>query len=172
VEWKVRTIAVSIWLVLCLASRAAAEVQVGYDESVDFSVYKSYTWGKGTPAARPEFQEWIVEAIERELGDRGLVKTSGSDADLRVESVAFSELDVATRNAYVTSTAGDFGIITSGAVASATGTLMVDLLDAATNESVWRAVATEMMPSDVKPEKVRKVIGKVTKKMFRDFPPD
>jgi hypothetical protein len=50
------------------------------------------------------------------------------------------------------------------------GTLVVDLLDAASRELVWRAVARDTL-SD-KTDKNAKKLAKATKKMFEDFPPE
>ena len=46
----------------------------------------------------------------------------------------------------------------------------IDLIDGASERPVWRGVANEVM-ADPKLEKVRKKIDKVTRKMFKDFPP-
>ena len=49
--------------------------------------------------------------------------------------------------------------------------LMVDLLDGDSERPVWRGLASEVMGlPDL--EKVRKKVDKVTRKMFKSFPPD
>jgi hypothetical protein len=50
------------------------------------------------------------------------------------------------------------------------GTLVVDMLDAATRELVWRAIARDSL-SD-KTDKNEKKLAKATRKMFEDFPPE
>src|SRR5213594_2852269 len=52
-----------------------------------------------------------------------------------------------------------------------TGTLVVDLVDPASNKLIWRGVATEALGINPNPEKVSKKVLKVTRSMFRDFPP-
>ena len=49
------------------------------------------------------------------------------------------------------------------------GSLVVDLVDAKTNELVWRAVASSTIPPDRK--KLEKKIQKVVAKMFASYPP-
>ena len=44
-------------------------------------------------------------------------------------------------------------------------------MDSRTNDLLWRAVATETMEQNPKPEKVEKKINKAVKKMFKKFPP-
>jgi hypothetical protein len=64
----------------------------------------------------------------------------------------------------------DGGLITSDVVATTKGVLMVDLIDGESERPVWRGLASEVM-GDPSPEKLHKKIDKITKKMFKDFPP-
>ena len=156
--------------VLCV-SFVAAGVQVQFEEGVDFAQYRTYAWGKGTPAAKPEYQEWIVAAITRELEERGLRQVTDEEPDLFVVSVAFAMLEFANRGNYVNLNRYGYsvGIITNDAVGSATGHLAIDLVDARSKEVVWRAVVEEFFGRKIaNPERK---IDKITKKMFRDYPP-
>ncbi len=51
------------------------------------------------------------------------------------------------------------------------GTLIVDMLDGDSTRLIWRALATQTLPTNPKPEKIEKKINKVVGKMFRKFPP-
>jgi hypothetical protein len=126
-----------------LAAPVAADVQIGHDAEHDFTAVRTYAWDAGTPAAKPEVQAWIVEAVDRELQAKGLRRVEGQ-ADVRVSTVAYAELDVFTRGNYVRLDRYDsWGVITSDVVDKSTGNLMVDLIDPATGEPVWRGVARE-----------------------------
>ena len=155
-------------LLLCVSS-VVAGIQVKFEEGVDFTRYRTYAWGKGTPAARPEYQEWIVAAITRELGERGLRLATDEEPDLLVVSVAFAKLEVVTRGNYIHLDNLGVGIITSDAVGTATGHLAIDLVDATSNKIVWRAVAEKAFSDKI--SKPQKTIDKITKKMFRAYPP-
>src|SRR5579862_5635199 len=59
-----------------LTSAVAQKVKVGYDKSVDFSKYKTYTWAKPSmPITRPLLYEMVVGAIDNQLAKRGLQRT-------------------------------------------------------------------------------------------------
>ena len=155
-------------LLLCVSS-VVAGIQVKFEDGVDFTQYRTYAWGKGTPAARPEYQEWIVAAITRELEERGLLVATDEDPDLFVVSVAFAEMEFATRGNYIHLDNWGVGIITSDVVGSATGHLAVDLVDATSDKVVWRAVAEEMFGRKI--SNPQKKIDKITRKLFRNYPP-
>ena len=88
----------AIWVLpALLVTVGFAGVEVGFDESADFSSYSTYRWRAGTPAARPEIQKMIVAAIESRLGDAGLRRIDSGRPDLYVTSTAFAESGVATR---------------------------------------------------------------------------
>ena len=52
----------------------------------------------------------------------------------------------------------------------AVGTLLLDVVDADSNQLVWRGVATDSIPK--KSEKLEKKIYKAVDKLFRHFPPE
>jgi hypothetical protein len=158
-------------MVAILALPASAAVNVDHEDGVEFASYRTYAWRAGTEAARPQVQQWIVSAVERELKARGLRKVLDRRADLYVVTHAFAEMNARTRANYVHLDVYDVGVITSDVVLATRGTLMIDLLDGDSQRPVWRGMASEVM-GDPAPEKLRKKIDKVTRKMFKSFPPD
>ncbi len=154
---------------LLFVSSVVAGIQVKFEEGVDFTKYRTYAWGKGTPAARPEYQEWIVAAITRELEERGLRLATDEEPDLLVVSVAFAKLDFVTRGNYIHLDNWGVGIITNDVVGTGTGHLAIDLVDATSDKVVWRAVAEKAFSDKI--SKPQKTIDKITKKMFRAYPP-
>ncbi len=149
---------------------AGAEVQVAHEDGVDFSGFRTYAWQKGTNAARPEVQEWIVNAVERELDGLGLRKVENRRADVYVVTHAIAELKSWTKGQRVQMDIYDVGYLTWDTVVTAKGTLTVDLVEGDSQRPVWRGVAVEVMGGDPKPEKLRKLIDKVTRKMFKQYP--
>jgi hypothetical protein len=162
--------ALLLTIVASLAVPAGASVQVDHEADADFESYHTYAWRPGTEAARPEAQQWVVQAVERELEARGMRKVSEDKADFYVVTHAFAEMNNQIRSNYVHLDVYDVGVITSDVVDTSKGVLMVDLIDGQSGRPVWRALAKEVMgnPSS---KKVRKTIDKVTRKMFKDFPP-
>lgn len=155
---------------LFLLAQPASAVEVRFDEAVDFSQYSTYAWAKGTPAARAEVQRWIEDAIDRELQSKGLRPAPAETADLLVVTVTFAETDTAERGNQVYSDRWDIALYTNDVVADTTGHLMIDLVDRETDQPVWRGVA-EAKVDDRELAKVRKKIERLTRKLFRDFPP-
>ena len=166
---QVKRISALIVLVL-LACPAVAGEKVAFDPEVDFSKYETYTWGKGTPAARAQVQRWIDLAIDRELQAEGLSKAPQAGADLVVVTVAYAQMEMAVRGNYVHLDRYDVGLISGDVINKQTGNLMVDIIDAETQEPVWRGVIRKAM-SDRNLSKAQKKIDKLIRKLFEDFPP-
>ena len=150
----------------------SAGVQVDHEPDIDFKSFHTYTWKPGgTEAARPEIQAAIVRAIERELNARGLRKVVNRRADLYIVTQAYAELDSQVRANYMHSQRYDVGVITQYMIMTTRGVLVVDLLDGDSERPLWRGMASEVM-SDPDIKKILKKVDKVTRKMFKDFPPD
>jgi hypothetical protein len=162
--------AFSLAIATLLAFSARADVKVDHVAGTDFKSYRTYAWKRGTEAARPEVQQWVVQAVERELNARGMRKVADRRADLYVVTVAYAEMDPRVRGNYVHLDVYDVGVITSDVVLAMKGHLAIDLIDGESGRPVWRAVASEVM-GDSNMEKVHKKVEKVTRKMFKDFPP-
>ena len=149
----------------------SAGVKVDYEVGVDFQSYRTYAWKPGTDAIQPQVQQWIYSAVERELAAAGLRKVSIQEADLYVITHAYSKVGAHAGGGYVYVHQYAVGVITSDVVVDTTGYLLVDLIDSQSEKGVWRALASEVMGVP-NPNKLRKKVDKVTRKMFKSFPPD
>ena len=168
-------------LALSFGSLVFAKVSVDFDHKADFTKYKTYAWmeGKGTAAPNPLTEKRIRRNIEAQLEAKGLKKTEG-EADLQVVTHASADVRVAVDGG--TFTYGGYyewdGWSYWGPTATVhlqdmeVGMLLVDLVDSRSGELVWRGVATETLGSVPDPENVRSKIDKVTRKMFKQFPPE
>lgn len=163
-------VALSVVMAAFMVSSVSGAVKVDHEAGVDFTGYRTYAWRPGTEAARPQVQQWIVAAVERELNSRGLRKVVDRRADVYVLTHAFAEMDSQVRGNYLHLDTYDVGIITSDVVATTKGVLMIDLVDGESERPVWRGMASEVMglPSL---GKIHKKIDKVVKRMFKSFPP-
>ena len=165
-----RKIVVVLSALVCLALPASAGVKVDYEVGVDFESYRTYAWQTGTEAGQPQIQQAIYRAVERELGAAGLKKVSVSEADLYVVTHAFSEMKAHASGGYVYVQQWDVGVLTKGVVVDTKGYLVVDLIDSQSKKAVWSAKATEVMGlPDL--TKLSKKVDKITRKMFKSFPP-
>jgi len=177
--------ALTITVVIVLASALlckeahAQKTSARYDESVNFSNYKTFAFDK-SGARNPFVNTMIVEAVERELTSRGLTKVA-ADPDLRVVYLASSgpNLQVADVPFYHVLNPAYSGLVWGGSSAMwdvTTGTLVIDLFDLKTDRVVFRGTAEDVLqraPSadavaDAK--LVSKPINKGIAKIFKKYP--
>ena len=154
---------------LLLSFPAVAEITVEHEDDVDFSAYRTYAWADGLRAARPAIEKLITEAVERELEAKGLKLSEKGQADLQIASHTFATGQVFEHGGYAR--VADVGVITSRVDVKTEGILMIDLIDPQSGRVVWRGLASEVMGAP-KIEKLRKKIDRVTRKMFRKYPPE
>jgi hypothetical protein len=159
--------------VICLigfVSASLAKVQVQHDPNADFAAYQTYAWIEGTPATTEQFQNWIVESIDKELQSKGLKRVAEDEADVFVKSLAFGESEIIAGGSYAVAPTWNVGILRVDVRDVTTGSLMIELVDPGTEQPVWRAIGSETMDRR-EPNKIRQKIQKVARKMFRKFPP-
>ena len=161
-------------LSLMLLCACAPNVFVDYDKSTDFSQYRTYGWGQGTPAKNPDLGRQIVDAIDEQLTRKGFTKADG-DPDLVVtyHAATHEEIDY-TEASYASGYGPAYGAAESTSAASTpmrvkVGTVVVDMYDTKNKRNVWHAVGSDLVGDD--PGKVSVEIQKGAAKMFEKFPP-
>jgi hypothetical protein len=148
-------------MVLLLTSSIQA---VEYDHSVDFSRYKTWSWQAGVPVPpEPVPDKQIREALARGLAVRGLSNVD-SDATLLVRYHAART----TRIDLLPLDSGSSGPAT-GIRYVETGSLVVDLLDAASGKVVWRGHVTGVLRYG--PQEVAAQIDAAVAELLARFPP-
>jgi len=167
-KWN-RLVGVVVALLLACGP-VLAGVEVDLADDVDFSVYQTYAWGKGISAATEKVETWIVDAVDAHLQSAGLKKVDG-EADLIVSSDAYAEAmasgDVVDPGYW--GSPDEFGMPTVNVSDFRKGTLAVHLRDRTTDQVVWSATATTTL-KNATDKKVRDVVDRLTKKMFKKFP--
>lgn len=160
--------AISLLVLLALVGCASAQVATDYDKAADFSGYRTYAWITGTQAANPLIEQRIKTAVDRHLAARGLTKVTDSP-DLQVATHASTSVQQQV-------SVDSFGYGYAGAGWGGTmvnvrnvdvGTLLLDLVDASSQQLVWRGMATDVVGHSVSQEKVDRAVGK----MLSSFPP-
>jgi hypothetical protein len=170
---------------VALSAQACAGISVSrqFDPDVDFSAYRSYDW---MPTERrrvdlrardPLIEQRIRDAIEMELGAKGLQKVPPEEADIRIgyllvleESVDAQEIYTGAAPNWQYRTYGP-GTTTQQTRLLTTGTLLIDVFDAGKNEMVWRGVAEGQVKEIQDPEKRRARINEAVGKILAEFPP-
>ncbi len=156
---------------LLVAPGALAGIEFEIDDAADLGAYRTYAWRPGTDAGRAEVQGWIVAAVESELAARGLQKAAtGSTPDVLVSTHVFTELDAQQRGSYFHLDRIGVGVIASDVAVTTRGVLILDLADAASGESVWRALGSEVM-APPRPAKLKRKIERAVREMLRRLPP-
>ncbi|HEY6802039.1 MAG TPA: DUF4136 domain-containing protein [Pyrinomonadaceae bacterium] len=157
---------------------SAQKVKVSSDPNTDFSKYKTYAWDAGT-LANPLVQQYIVAAVDKEMSAKGLKKVD-TDPDLTLTALTATTSDLNVTNPTFTPGLNPIthGLPTSSQSWPVTkGTLLIDMTDAKSKSSVWRATASNTLengPSGdpiLDAKRVEKPINKAVEKMFKKFPP-
>lgn len=173
-----KSIAVILILLAGTLCVSAQKVSVGADPAVDLTRYKTYAWSRGVTSANPLISEMVVSQVDSQLAAKGLRKVD-TDPELTVVVFGSTEHDMHVSNP---SWAPSLNSIATGvAVGSQSwlitkGTLVVDMLDTQTKNSVWRGQATQTLDRGPTGDKakdaktVEKPIRNAVKKMFKQFP--
>jgi hypothetical protein len=149
----------------------AQKVTMEFDQSIDFSKYKTFAiregrLNSGNPALNSPLVKKQIEAdIQDDLIAKGLTLVTSGPADLNVR-YTFGAARKTEVEAYP---AGWYGLGTRYVrVPYAEGTLVIDLRDPATRSLVWRAIAAEEK-SDA--TKIQGKLNDMVKKSIDKYPP-
>ncbi len=167
----------AIFLVALAAAFSVAcstmTVGVDYDHTINWSKYSTFQVATGTPAPTTFTQKRIDNAITSTLTSKGWTAVTSNPSIVVYPHVVLSEqTQLNTMN-----TGGGWGYRGWGGMGGMStttvqkipmGTLVVDLVDPATKEMVWRGTATDQVSGSGEDQ------GKVDEamqKLFADFPP-
>jgi len=163
-------------LLLSLAvSIQAQKVSVGFDRAADFSKFKTYNWGKGSPAKNPQIDQEIIANIEQQLTLKGLTRTTGN-ADVNISysaavTTGFDEATVAKPGTW-----GPRAGSSNQVWQIKKGALLITM-KGGNNEELWRATAIDTLSQDANADvtkdmdKARKKVRQAVEKMFKYYPP-
>ncbi len=156
----------------------AQKVTVDVDRTFDFKTFKTYSWAAGQIAPKATTSQMLINAVERELNSRGLVRTE-TEADIQIAIMAAADIDLQgvgpTWNNERYRFWGGYGN-PAALMNIAKGTLLIDLVENKKKYSVWRGVARDIFiqPQSGNPEKDLKemeaLVNKTVGKMFKKYP--
>jgi hypothetical protein len=165
-------------IAICAVLAQAQKIQVGADRTVDLKKYKTYSWATGSSTANPLIQKMIMDAVDREMTLKGLTKVAlNAQINLVLWAATESDLHISYPSWHPSQNSIATGIVSGSQQWPVTkGTIVVDMLDSNTKNSVWRGQATDTlehgptgnMQKDAK--SVEKKIKKAVEKMFKKFP--
>ena len=166
-------------LAVAAAACSSVKVQTEYDKAANFKGYHTYAWipaqpgPEQSPAARdPRVREAVIRGLESALASKGLTRTEQSpDLLVAVHGWAVGRIDVRQYGyAYGPSPYGFYPTLATGGVdvrEYRDGTLIIDLVDTATKQLVWRGTATDSF----NPGAEAKTVAKAIEKTMAEYPP-
>ena len=150
-----------------------------YDPSVDFTSYNTFSIYDGTIEGSeletaPLVKKRILEAIENEMGKKGFTKDDSGNSDLIVfTQVGTTEKTNVTDYGYgYGSWWGPYPYGRNIDVSYYTqGSLIIDLVDNAKDELIWRGIGTAVVQDRGTPEERQKFIDEAVAKILEQYPP-
>ena len=171
--------------VSALATSAFAEkVKVGYDKSVDFSLYKTYTWTEpAMPPTRPMLYATVVGTVEDELKKKGLQRVD-KNGDLILMPAGGIEFGINTAAGtpilptYAGAPVSFNATMWTGAVGTENltssyvpqGTLQLQFVDRSNNKIIWNGRVSEKLDIARKQESLDRIC-KAIAKLIKQYPP-
>lgn len=178
-----RAVAATTGFALLLLTGGCHQIKVKTegDAAADFSARKTYAWGHGagldTGDPRfdsPQMQTHIRSVVETILAAKGFTKAEAGDPDFVIEYAA--NIGVAsstiTRRGHSDSGMQDWRWTGTTTDDYEKGTLVMRMAEPTTGRSLWRAVASGVLRDQADAAERREGMGKVLRKMLRQFPPE
>ena len=153
----------------------AQEISFDFNRATDFTAFKRYAWVRGTAINDEINHNRIVNAVNTQLGAKGLVQVQATDnPDVLVAYHATFD-----RNLQINGFSSGWGGYRFGGSRSGTaraeeilvGSLVVDVVNARTKNIVWRGMATRDIDVNASPDKREKNINRAAEKLFKNYPP-
>ena len=160
-------------LFLCAGSLNAQKVETDFNESVDFSAFKTYSWRvargskKQDAANNPIADNRIRTAIAAQMAKKGFTEAESGGDVLVTYRVTTKDKRESERMPSM-SRRGAYGGSTRTTREYTQGTLLIDILDGKSKELIWRATCKDSV-NDV--AKFEKRLGEDVDKVFKKFPP-
>jgi Domain of unknown function (DUF4136) len=153
---------------------AAQDVKYNFMPGTDFSKYHTYKWVLIEGASHPNqiVDAEIKQAVDAQLSQKGLTKTTDGKADLYVGYQTAVDQEKQW-NAY--GMGGGWrmggGMATATQSTIAVGSIAVDLYDPSTKQLVWTGTATKSIDPSSNQEKNMKNLNKAMEKLLKNYPP-
>ncbi len=174
------------WIAVAALAASASAQDVGYnfDKEADFTRYKTYKWVEVEGGTKLDslLDKQLKEAVDAELGKKGLTKSDSDSVDLFVGyQVAIGQEKQITsydsgwgygpgwgRAGWY---GGGGGMSTASTSTILVGTFALDMYEVPKKQLVWRGIATKTIDENAKPEKRSKNITKGVAKLLKNYPP-
>lgn len=170
----------TILIVIAAASAVHGQkVKAVANPNVNFSNYKTWAWDKPLPPGNAMIQGIIIDSIEQAMSAKGLTKVEDK-GDLTLSYFAASNMDVQIGYPVFSdkmgTTAAPNTVTSLSSYAVTKGSIVVDIVDTKTKNTVWRASAVHVLKDGPSgnptkdAERLDKPIRRSVEKMFDKFP--
>jgi hypothetical protein len=150
---------------------SAQSVTFDFDRSANFTRFKTYAWVRGTNLDDQLNHQRIMRAVDAQLTARGFARVeSAGRADVLVAYHASFDKNLQI-NAFGSGPRIGMRTATARVEEIVVGTLAIDVMDAQSQNIVWRGIATKELDANASPEKREKNINKAAEKIFKNYPP-
>jgi len=150
-------------------------VRTDYHPGTNFSVYKTVTISDAKTELDPFIAGRIRAALEVQLAAKGISRVP-SDGDLVVHAHVRARTDTTVSTwgggwGYGYYGGGYYGGNHVDVRNVRVGTLVIDLVDRAKGEAVWRGIAEGTIDQNATPQESEAHINAAVEKIFREYPP-
>lgn len=156
---------------LCLGFTALAQdIHFDYDRSANFASYRTYQWvdAPSGQASNQLMDQNIKRAVDSQLMLKGL-RPVPSGGDLRISYQMAVEQEKQF-DGFGTGPRG-LGMQRVSTSTIEVGKLVVNFIDSATNQLVWRGAAAKTLDIKKDPDKNFANLQKAVSKMLKNYPP-
>jgi hypothetical protein len=175
VEVEVNKLPLFCILFALLAINAKSQdVQYNFDNTADFSKFKTYKWITLNSEAPIDklTDEQITAALEAGLAQKGLTKADSDHADLLIGYQTTEHINEQFGGHNSPWSVGPTWNGNADAIRTVyKGELAVAMYDPANHHLVWRGVASKSMDPKAPADKRQKNLEKAVSKLMKDYPP-
>ena len=170
---------ISILFIGFIAGCSSVSVTSDYDSAVDFTAYDTFSIYNGVIKdseleSAPLVKKRVVEAIQNEMQKKGLTIADSADASLIVFAHAGTTEKMNVTD-YGYGYGGWWGPSPYGRDIDVSyytqGSLIIDLVDNAKDELIWRGVGTATLQDRGTPEERQAFIDEAVATILDQFPP-
>jgi hypothetical protein len=170
---RLSTLCTALACLLAATTAQAQRITYDFDKATDFSRLTRYAWVRGTELADPLNHARVIEAVDDQLAAKGLRRVRDGEApDVLVAYHATFE-----RGVQLTGISTGWGPYRVGGWSGLartekylTGTLVVDVIDAASRTIIWRGTARKEVDADADPERRSRNITRAAQRLFQRYP--
>ena len=176
----------SLLAAISIAACGGVSYNADFDPTANFDGFNTYQWAERTPTGDDDARVYndivdgrIKRAAERALEAKGYHKvTSNPDFVVAWHGAIDGKMSVSTINSHYGYGWGWYGYGGMGMGTSQTyvnewdeGTLLIDIIDAQSQNLVWRGTATAELKQSRSTEEAQRRMDEILEKLLERFPP-